>query len=102
MSLTTTVDGADTTVKFEYTAATTKVTNTLTDAANELFNRGQGDHGTEEAPIVWADLNNAQKAALLDDHIKQVMLDLAEAFHVNASKEAAQATAESELTTKYI
>ena len=49
----------------------------VNDAAELLFERGQGDHGDGENPIVFADLTNAEKLALVQAYQKQVVVDLA-------------------------
>lgn len=47
------------------------------DAAALLFERGQGDHGTEEKPKTFEDLTAQDKLNLVKAHQKQVILDLA-------------------------
>ena len=90
------------TVAFTYTAASQRVQDTLGDCAHYLWSHGKGDHGTEEEPISFDDLTSAQKLALVDQHVKRVIIDAAHAYHSNAAQDAARATAEAEKETRYI
>ena len=46
-------------------------------AGEELFVRGQGDHGTEENPIEVGDISDADKLDLVKAHQKAVIVNLA-------------------------
>jgi len=89
MTATFTVNGDKVTIKFEYTAPTLKVTDTIGTAAHYLWNAGQGDHGTDETPILFDSLNNAKKLALIDAALKQHIINLAKTYEANAAAEAA-------------
>lgn len=64
------------TLKTENTAPNAKMDAVLANASELLFERGYGDHGTQETPIVFADLSTADKLAILDTHYRRVILDL--------------------------
>jgi len=76
-----------TTITFKATALTTLVQSILGSAAEYLFDKGYGDHGTEETPKVFADLTNQQKLDLVGKHLKQVILDLANTQKINKAQE---------------
>lgn len=84
------VDGSNTKVTFEYTALTTMVLDVVGDAAEYLFDKGFGDHGNEENPIVFADLTNQEKLNLVDAHVKSVVMALANTFKSQAAQVAAR------------
>lgn len=82
-----TIDNGNTTVNFDYTATNAKIQALVSDAAEALFDRGRGDHGTEESPIVFEDLSNQDKLDLVDDYIKDVIIDMANAKALKKAKE---------------
>ncbi len=67
-------------------------------AAEYLFAHGKGDHGTEKEPIVFADLSDADKLALVEEHQKEVIVNLANSWK---STEAQRAARETEAETKH-
>ncbi len=60
-------------------------------AGEELFVRGQGDHGSEEEPRVVGDLDNAEKLALVEAHQKTVIANLANARKLNVAVDTVKA-----------
>ena len=84
------VNGTSTTIKFEYTALTARVSETVTSAAHYLWNAGYGDHGTEETPILFESLTNLQKAAIVDAYVKRAILDAAKAYRADTVSEIAR------------
>ena len=72
-----TVSGADTTITFTYTATTAKMQAVIGDCSEYLWDHGYGNHGTMEAPELYSALTNNQKLALVDTHIRRVILDAA-------------------------
>ena len=64
------------------------------DASEYLFEHGRGDHGTDEDPIVFADLTNADKLALVQTHQKEVIVALANSFRSNRDQKEAREAAE--------
>jgi len=92
-----TVDGSDVTVCLEYTAPIAKAQDVIGDAAHYLYDHGKGDHGTDEEPTTFDDLSNQDKLDLVDAHVKQVILDLSNAYMINVAKEAARVAAESDI-----
>ena len=92
-----TVDDGNTTVTFEYTAETAKIQSIVGDAAEYLFGKGYGDHGSEEEPVVFDDLTNQEKLDIVDEYVKKVVVDCANTFKsVKAQDEARTTEAESE------
>ena len=89
-----TVSGTSTTVSFSYVALTNQIQTIIGGAAEYLFAHGQGDHGSQEVPITFESLTNTQKLSLVDDHIKQVILDLANTQKSIKAQDAARAAEE--------
>ena len=87
------VVGSELKITFEYQADTVKVQEIVYNCAEYLFNHG-GDHGTEEEPIVFEDLNNNQKLSLLDKHIRDVILNLANTHKSIKAQDLARETEE--------
>ena len=87
MSATVTTDSGDTTVSFAYTATTEKIVSVVGDASEALFDRGLGDHGDEETPIVFDDLSNQDKLDLVDAYIKDVIINMANAKLLSKAKD---------------
>ena len=93
-----TVSGTDTTITFSWTALTEKIVSIVGDCSEYLWEHGYGDHGTEEAPIVFDDLNNNQKLALVEAHLKDVIIN---ASNTNKSLKAQDAARDAEELNKY-
>ena len=85
-----TISGTDTKITVEWTAPTDKITSIVGDCAEYLFNHGYGDHGTEEEQIVFADLNNNQKLALVEAHLKDVIINASNTFKSIKAQDAAR------------
>ena len=83
MAATFKVEGTDLRVTFTYLAPQAKMMEVAEDAAHYLWEHGYGDHGTEEEPILFDDLNNVEKLDLLDQHVKRVIIDVSKDYHVN-------------------
>lgn len=70
---------------------------TVERAAHLLFDRGLGNHGTEEDPIVWTDLVEDDYLEIVSDYLKRIVVDLAgQQIHnedVQAASDAAAARA---------
>lgn len=84
------VIGSDIKVHFEYQAPTATVISIVGDAAEYLFDKGFGNHGDEENPIVFGDLSNQDKLDLVDDHVRKVIINLANTFKSQAAQVAAR------------
>ena len=89
MATFTTADGL-TSVSFKYTATTAKIVAVVGDASEMLFDRGLGDHGDEETPIVFDDLSNQDKLDLVDAYIKDVIINMANAKLLSKAKDAVE------------
>ena len=87
MATTKTTDG-QTEVSFNYTATTAKIVSVLSDASEALFDRGLGDHGSEEAPIVFADLTNQDKLDIVDGYLKDIIVNMANDKKLSKAKDA--------------
>ena len=85
-----TVSGTDTKITFEWTALTEKIVSIVSDCAEYLWNHGYGNHGTEEAPILFDDLNNNQKLALVEAHLKDVIINASNTFKSIKAQDAAR------------
>jgi hypothetical protein len=91
------VDGANTTIIFEYTQITTKMSAFVTDCAEYLWNRGYGDHGTPAIPKLFSDLTNQQKLNLVDQYFRRSGLDSANNNKSLKAQNAARAVEEANL-----
>jgi len=89
MATFTTADGL-TSVSFKYTATTAKIVAVVGDASEMLFDRGLGDHGDEEAPIVFADLTNQDRLDIVDGYLKNVIVNMANDFKLKSAKDAVE------------
>ena len=88
------VSGTNTTVVFSFIAPTTTIQNIVGNASEYLWEHGYGDHGTPEEPIVYSSLTNTQKLSLVENHVKQVILDLSNTYKSIKAQEAARTTEE--------
>jgi len=102
MTGTFTVIGDEIKIEFAYQADAAKVENTITDASNRLWDQGFGDHGDEENPIVFGDLTNNQKLAIVDQAVKAFIIDNATLFRSSNAAEIARDGALLEAETVYI
>jgi hypothetical protein len=71
------VNSTKTTVSFNYVATTAQIQSIVGLASEYLWEHGQGNHGTEDKPILFASLTNTEKLVLVDEHLKRVVVDLA-------------------------
>lgn len=87
------------TARFDYSrindAGTVKTQGRIELAAEYLWNLGYGNHGTSQAPILFADLTKKQKLQIVADHLERVIIDAGKTFkNTKAQKEAATAADE--------
>jgi hypothetical protein len=92
------VNGANVTLKFEYTTTIAEALSIVGDCAEYLWNHGYGDHGTDEVPIRLVDLTDQDKVNLVDQHIVRVVVDCA---NTHKSQKAQDAAREAEELTKH-
>ena len=85
-----TVSGTDTKITFEWTALTEKIVSIVGDCAEYLWNHGYGDKGTEEAPILFDDMNNNQKLSLVEAHLRDVIINASNTFKSIKAQDAAR------------
>ena len=85
-----TIIGTETKITFEWTALTAKIQSIVGDCAEYLWDHGYGDKGSEEAPIVFDDLTNVQKLALVEEHLKDVIINAANTFKSIKAQDAAR------------
>ena len=104
MALTRTISNGNATYTFKYTATSAIIDKKADQAAHYLFDLGFGNHGTEEVPKTYDMLTPAEKLAILDKHVLQVILDASKAYRVNAdssvSRQSAIDAEESEIVTQ--
>jgi len=93
MALTRTISNGNATYTFKYTAVTAVIDKKADQAAHYLFDVGYGDHGTDESPKTYEMLTPAEKLAILDKHVLQVILDASKAYRVNADMDASRQSA---------
>ena len=93
-----TVIGQETKITFEWTALTAKIQSIVGDCAEYLWNHSYGNHGTTEAPILFTDLSNNQKLALVEAHLRDVIIN---ASNTNKSIKAQDAARDAEELNKY-
>ena len=101
MATTFTVNGANATLSMIYTAPTASISAVMDDAAHALFDRGAGNHGTEEAPRTYAQLTLAEKTKIVDDYTVSVYLGLAKQYKSDADAQAARDAAALAANTRY-
>lgn len=102
MAISKTVNNGTTTVGFEYTADTQKVTDTLTDAAKYLYTHGVTAGIELEEEQTEDDLTNAQVGEICDFYVKKVLIDAAKTYNSTSAQDVARDTAEEEAENKYI
>lgn len=90
MAATFLVDGTNVTVDFAYTSTVDKAIEVVNFMAHELFDRGMGDHGTEDDPILFDDLNNQNKLDLIDDYLLMVIINMAKQRNADDKMELAR------------
>ena len=93
-----TVIGAETKITFEWTALTAKIISIVGDCSEYLWEHGYGDHGTAEVPILFTSLTNNQKLALVEAHLKDVIINASNTFK---SIKAQDAVRDAEELAKY-
>ena len=74
------------------------------DAVHYYWNIGYGRHGTEEAPVTWAQITAAEKLAIMNTLLRRAVLDAARSYNTVNSVggiEAVRAAKELENETKY-
>ena len=86
MAGTITVNGSSVTISFSYTTTAAVAQNTAGAAAEELYNRGLGDHSK-----AFAAYSNQEKVNLLDVYILTIVNNLARDFAANKAAETARA-----------
>jgi hypothetical protein len=98
MAGTFTVAGGNTTITFTQTAPTAKMQAIIAAAAHWLFDGGMGNHGTVDAPILFASLTNQDKLDIVDTYIKRIVVDAARAYSVTLAQKTAGDTAIADAT----
>ena len=98
MSATFKTSGENVSVVMEWTKPQAVITRVVGNAAAYLFDKGQGNHGTEEAPRLFEDLSNQEMLDLVYKHCGQVVVDLANTWEATeAQRVAREATVSHEL-----
>ena len=86
MTATIITNGANVTLQFAYTTTATNAVKIAGSAAEELYNRGLGNHDK-----AFAAYTNQEKANLIDAYILVIVNDLAREFEANKAAAAARA-----------
>ena len=68
-------------------------------ASEYLWNAGYGDHGTEEAPILFSDLTRKQRLDLVAAHLENVINDAARTFKSQQAQDEARTDADTDFDT---
>ena len=85
-----TIIGDKTKITFEWESLTTLIQSIVGDCAEYLFNHSYGNHGTEEEPILYSSLTNVQKLALVEAHLRDVIINASNTFKSLEAQEAAR------------
>lgn len=93
--------GANGILTMQYTAPLASIAAVMDDACHQLWDRGMGEHGTEERPVTYAQLTLAQKEAIVDAYTVEVYLGLAKQFKSDLDAQAARDAAAQEAKTRY-
>jgi len=88
MSAATTTEGTNTTISFSYTALTAKVQEVIGACAEYLWKEETDEDGEVTNP--FADATNAEKLAVVDKHVKSVLVDMANSFNSNKAQKVAR------------
>ena len=88
-----TVIGTETKITFEWTALTAKIQSIVGDCAEYLWNHGYGNQD-----VLFTNLTNNQKLALVEAHLKDVIIN---ASNTNKSIKAQDAARDAEELAKY-
>ena len=86
MTATIITNGANVTLQFAYTTTATNAIKIAGSAAEELYNRGLGNHDK-----AFSAYTNQEKANLIDAYILVIVNDLAREFEANKAAAAARA-----------
>jgi hypothetical protein len=96
--------GTPETARFDFTRGNLTLDKTakrINLASEYLWEHGQGDHGTDELPILFTSLTKAKKLKLVSDHLQNVIDDMAKTQLSIRSQEAARQAAELDAETNY-
>lgn len=96
-----TVDDGTTTIIITYTGESQKVQDVLTDSAHKLHSEGFGPVNEGGEKVVWDDLTNSDKLALVDAFVKRSLLSYACTWHIKAGESARLIAARIEAWDKY-
>lgn len=96
-----TINNGTTTVTLTYTAATQKVSDVLTDAAQKLHGEGFGPVSEGGERVAWDDLTNPERLALIDAFVKRSVVNYARTWHIKAGESAGLIAARIEAQDKY-
>ena len=91
MSAATTTEGTNTTISFSYTALTAKVQEVIGACAEYLWKEETDEDGEVTNP--FADATNAEKLAVVDKHVKDVIVSMANSFISNRDQKVAREAA---------
>ena len=81
------------TITYTKTIASAKMLDLGEKAAHYLFDVGYGNHGTLEAPRLWAVITPQEKLDILDKYLSEVLRDAARSYHINDALAVARKSA---------
>lgn len=100
------VDGATTNIIFTYSGLSDKIQTLADQAAHGLWDKGAGEHSVEpEDPndepveLTWEDQDNAAKLDILNEYVKNGLLNEANSFKSNDDQRIAREAAEEDKLT---
>ena len=98
MSAKFTVSNGNLIIEMDWIGELAKIQRVVFDAAAYLFDKGFGNHGTEEAPRTFEDLDNQEKLDLVYNHFTRVAVNAADTWiSIEAQRVAREATVPHEL-----
>ena len=98
MSAKFTVQNGDLEIEMTWVGLTDKIQRVVEDAAAYLFNKGYGDHGTEEEPRDFDDQSNQERLNMVYNHFTTVAKNAADTWaSTEAQRVAREATVPHEL-----
>ena len=84
------MSGENTTITLSKTSFTPKVEAMISDLAEDQFNKGEGDHGTDKDPRVFTDLSKQEQLDIAADYMWKSGINRASAYKEEKDKAAVE------------
>jgi len=92
------IEGTDITIRMEWANSVDIIQRIVLNASSYLFDKGFGNHGTDEEPREFSDLSNQEQLDLVYNHFTTVAINLANTWvSTEAQRVARDATIPHEL-----